>query len=184
MAHAHRAVAALCLAWDVLYVGAVLAPHDVPPPARTKEVLMLSGRILVVEDDPDVATVVEEMLTAEGYEVLHTGAAGALRLAQELRPDVILLDYAMPEMDGAELSRRLRADPTTAAIPNYPDVRPPAGGASRHPCRRGTAQAVRSGGDVCGRGALEGHPVSARAAAAALRAVAAVGLPGPRPRAG
>ena len=78
---------------------------------------MLSGRILVVEDDPDVATVVEEMLTAEGYEVLHTGAAGALRLAREGRPDVILLDYAMPEMDGAELSRRLRADPTTAAIP-------------------------------------------------------------------
>ena len=78
---------------------------------------MLSGRILVVEDDPDVATVVEEMLTAEGYEVLHTGAAGALRLAQELRPDVILLDYAMPDIDGAELSRRLWADPTTAAIP-------------------------------------------------------------------
>ena len=78
---------------------------------------MLSGRILVVEDDPDVATVVEEILTAEGYEVVHTGAARALRLARELRPDVILLDYAMPDMDGAELSRRLRADPTTAAIP-------------------------------------------------------------------
>jgi CheY-like chemotaxis protein len=82
-----------------------------------KEVLMLSGRILVVEDDPDVATVVEEILTAEGYEVAHTSAAGALRLAREGRPDVILLDYAMPDMDGAELSRRLRADPTTAAIP-------------------------------------------------------------------
>jgi CheY-like chemotaxis protein len=82
-----------------------------------KEVLMLSGCILVVEDDPDVATVVEEILTAEAYEVVHTGAAGALRLARELRPDVILLDYAMPDIDGAELSRRLRADPTTAAIP-------------------------------------------------------------------
>ena len=78
---------------------------------------MLSGRILVVEDDPDVATVVEEILTAEGYEVVHTGAARALRLARELRPDVILLDYAMPGMDGAEISRRLRADRATAAIP-------------------------------------------------------------------
>src|SRR2546426_11642580 len=45
------------------------------------------------------------------------GAGGALRLARELRPDVNLLDYAMPDMDGAEISRRLRADPTTAAIP-------------------------------------------------------------------
>ena len=78
---------------------------------------MPRGRILVVEDDPAIATVVEEILTAEGYEVVHTGAAGALRLAREVRPDVILLDYAMPDMDGAEISRRLRADRTTAAIP-------------------------------------------------------------------
>ena len=139
------------------------APHDAPPRVMTREVSVLKGCILVVEDDPAIATVVEETLTAEGYEVVCTGAVGALRLARELHPDVILLDYAMPGMDGAELSRRLRADPTTAAIP---------------------FQAVRSGGAVDGRGALEGHPVSARAAAAALRAVAAVGLPGPRPRAG
>ena len=91
---------------------------------------MLSGRILVVEDDPDVATVVEEIRTAEGYEVVHTGAAGALRLAREVRPDLILLDYAMPDMDGAEISRRLRADPTTAGIPiilmsaHPPEARP------------------------------------------------------------
>ena len=75
------------------------------------------GCILVVEDDPAIATVVQEALTAEAYEVVRTDAASALRLAQELRPDVILLDYAMPDMDGAELSRRLRADQATAAIP-------------------------------------------------------------------
>jgi CheY-like chemotaxis protein len=82
----------------------------------TREVPML-GCILVVEDDPASATVVEETLTAEGYEVVCTGAWGALRLARELHPDVILLDYAMPGMDGAEISRRLRADRATAAIP-------------------------------------------------------------------
>jgi CheY-like chemotaxis protein len=83
----------------------------------TREVSMLKGCILVVEDDPAIATVVEETLSAEGYEAVCTGAGGTLRLARELHPDVILLDYAMPGMDGAELSRRLRADPTTAAIP-------------------------------------------------------------------
>jgi CheY-like chemotaxis protein len=78
---------------------------------------MLKGCILVVEDDPAIATIVEETLTAEGYEVVCTGAMGALRLARELRPEVILLDYALPGMDGAEISRRLRADRATMAIP-------------------------------------------------------------------
>jgi CheY-like chemotaxis protein len=91
-------------------------PHDVPPRAMTRETPML-GCVLVVEDDPAIATVVEETLTAEGYEVVCTGAVGALRLARELHPDVILLDYVMPGMDGAEISRRLRADRATAAIP-------------------------------------------------------------------
>jgi CheY-like chemotaxis protein len=71
----------------------------------------------VVEDDPAIATVVEETLTAEAYEVVRTGAARALRLARELRPDVVVPVNAMPDMDGAELSLRLYADPTTAAIP-------------------------------------------------------------------
>ena len=78
---------------------------------------MLSGRILVVEDDPAIATLVEETLTEEAYEVVPTGPTDALRLARELRPDVILTDYAMPDMDGAEISRRLRADRATAGIP-------------------------------------------------------------------
>ena len=78
---------------------------------------MFRGRILVVEDDPAIAAVVEETLSEESYEVVPTGAADALRLARELRPDVILTDYAMPDMDGAEISRRLRADRATAGIP-------------------------------------------------------------------
>jgi CheY-like chemotaxis protein len=96
----------------------------------TQEVPMCKGRILVVEDDPAIAMVVEETLTEEAYEVVPTGAADALRLARELRPDVILTDYAMPDMDGAELSRRLHADRATAGIPiilmsaHPPEARP------------------------------------------------------------
>ena len=71
---------------------------------------MFRGRILVVDDDPAIAALVEETLSEESYEVVPTGAADALRLAHKLRPDVILTDYAMPDMDGAEISRRLRAD--------------------------------------------------------------------------
>jgi CheY-like chemotaxis protein len=78
---------------------------------------MCKGRILVVEDDPAIATLVEETLTEEAYEVVPTGPADALRLARELRPDVVLTDYAMPDLDGAEISRCLRADRATAGIP-------------------------------------------------------------------
>jgi DNA-binding response OmpR family regulator len=46
----------------------------------TREVSMLKGCILVVEDDPTIATVVAETLSAEGYEVVCAGAVGALRL--------------------------------------------------------------------------------------------------------
>ena len=49
-------------------------PHAVPPLAMIKEVPMLRGRILVVEDDPAITTVLEETLTAEAYEVVRTGA--------------------------------------------------------------------------------------------------------------
>jgi CheY-like chemotaxis protein len=43
--------------------------------------------------------------------------AGALSVAHDQQPDLILLDIMMPGMDGVEVSKRLRADPTTAAIP-------------------------------------------------------------------
>jgi CheY-like chemotaxis protein len=51
---------------------------------------MHKGRILVVQDDPAIATVVEETLTAEAYEVVHAGAVSALRLGRELQPPPLL----------------------------------------------------------------------------------------------
>jgi CheY-like chemotaxis protein len=73
--------------------------------------------ILVVDDELSNAEVLGFILEEEGYRVF-TAANGrhALERVAELRPDLVVLDFMMPVMDGAELGRRLRADPATSAI--------------------------------------------------------------------
>ena len=67
---------------------------------------MASGRILVVDDEPDIRTTVKEILEDEGYQVLLAASAAAARDARtQGRPDVILLDIWMPETDGISLLR-------------------------------------------------------------------------------
>ena len=74
--------------------------------------------ILVVDDDVDVAKTIELNLTQGGYQaVIANNGYEALASAQVERPDLVLLDIAMPEMDGIEVCRRLRASPATASIP-------------------------------------------------------------------
>lgn len=73
--------------------------------------------VLVVDDDASITEVIRAAMEDEGYRVLTAVDGGALPLAHTQRPDVILLDLHMPAMDGAEVSRRLRADPATAHIP-------------------------------------------------------------------
>ena len=74
--------------------------------------------ILVVDDDVDIARFIEVNLKLEGYRVLlaHDGAT-ALRLVEEHMPALAVVDWMMPQLDGLELTRRLRADPMTAPIP-------------------------------------------------------------------
>jgi signal transduction histidine kinase len=79
----------------------------------------LSGEtILVVDDTLDNARLLVNILAQEGYSVKHVqnGTAG-LALARSEPPDLILLDVMMPEMDGYEVCRRLKADPCTRDIP-------------------------------------------------------------------
>jgi signal transduction histidine kinase len=74
-------------------------------------------RVLVVDDNVDAAATLGMLLEAYGYvaEVEHDSHR-ALERARQQRPDVALLDIGLPEMDGNELARRLRADPQTGAI--------------------------------------------------------------------
>jgi len=69
------------------------------------------GRVLVVEDDEDIADVLRRSLRNEGYDV-RTSADGidALDVAAGFVPDVVVLDLGLPRLDGIEVCRRLRAD--------------------------------------------------------------------------
>ena len=76
-----------------------------------------SRSLVVVDDDPFIARLLEIELTAAGYDV-RTASNGerALELVGERCPDLVLADVMMPNMDGFELTRRLRLDERTAAV--------------------------------------------------------------------
>lgn len=78
----------------------------------------MTARILVVDDVEVNVRLLEAKLSAEYFTVLAAyDGMTALRMAQEERPDIILLDVMMPRLDGFEVCRRLKADPRTQDIP-------------------------------------------------------------------
>ncbi len=74
--------------------------------------------IVIIEDDVDELTYLNEILTREGYRVRPTrsGSAG-LRAAHYLRPNIILLDIQLPDIDGFEVCRQIKADPDLQDVP-------------------------------------------------------------------
>lgn len=75
-------------------------------------------RILIVDDTPANLHVLMELLEPAGYAVLAArSGAKALNIAAKALPDLVLLDVNMPEMDGYEVCRRLKADKQTSGIP-------------------------------------------------------------------
>ncbi len=69
------------------------------------------ARILVVDDEPSLAELLTMALSYEGWDVRSAAdGAGALRVAAEFGPDAVLLDVMLPDLDGVEVLRRLRAD--------------------------------------------------------------------------
>jgi DNA-binding response OmpR family regulator len=75
-------------------------------------------RVLVVDDDPQVLKLLRLNFEMEGYDVLSaSNGAEALELVRADSPDAVVCDVMMPEIDGLEVVRRLRAHPDTAALP-------------------------------------------------------------------
>lgn len=77
----------------------------------------VKARVLVVDDEPSIVDAVATSLRYEGYavEVATTGRA-ALRAAQDAPPDLVILDVMLPDLDGFEVTRRLRAEGSGAPV--------------------------------------------------------------------
>ena len=75
-------------------------------------------RLLLVEDNEDNRTIYSTLLRHLGYEVIEAqNGVQAIELARSERPDLILMDISIPEMDGWEATRILRGDPVTKDVP-------------------------------------------------------------------
>ena len=76
------------------------------------------AHILLVEDAPDNRTIAELILQSAGHTVVSVGdGASAVGIAVITRPDAILMDLSLPQLDGWEATRRLKANPATCDIP-------------------------------------------------------------------
>jgi len=85
---------------------------------KQKGVILISKRILIVEDDPSVLRATSYILEKEGYQVLtaQNGLEG-LKKAREDNPDLLVLDVMLPGIDGFEICHSLRSEPETAGLP-------------------------------------------------------------------
>jgi CheY-like chemotaxis protein len=80
--------------------------------------MMMTKRILVIDDEPHLRQGVMDTLTYLGYEVIGASdGRNGLALAIEQHPDLIITDVVMPNMDGYEMLSQMRRDPRTKSIP-------------------------------------------------------------------
>jgi DNA-binding response OmpR family regulator len=78
----------------------------------------MAKKILVIEDDVDLNTVIELNLQKEGYITDHAyDGEEALKKVEEFQPDLIILDVMLPKLNGVEFNTKLKSNPKTKNIP-------------------------------------------------------------------
>jgi len=79
---------------------------------------MAKPKILIVDDEPDVVTLIAHTLAGEGFDVLEAyDGISALDVVETDKPDLVLLDVMMPMMSGYEVCEQIKANPATKDIP-------------------------------------------------------------------
>ncbi|MBT4512753.1 MAG: response regulator, partial [Chloroflexi bacterium] len=78
----------------------------------------MNEKVLVVDDDPSMARLIEHILQGKGYQVITTNnGLKALKIARSEELDMIILDLMLPGVDGFEVCHQLREEPNTADVP-------------------------------------------------------------------
>lgn len=74
--------------------------------------------VMVVDDNPDIITIVSTILQAQGYTVVSASSGSQVfKLLQEIKPDLVILDIMLPEIDGLQVLTHLKQSPETSSIP-------------------------------------------------------------------
>lgn len=77
-----------------------------------------TAKVLVVDDEPEITEIVETFLTEAGYAVsVENSPRTAVAKARQFRPDVVILDIMMPDVDGYQICQELKQDPQLATVP-------------------------------------------------------------------
>ena len=78
----------------------------------------MAKKVLVVDDEPEIVTLVDSRLTASGYEVITaTSGEEGLRKCQRFKPDLVVLDIMMPDLSGDAVAEAMHDDPDLSRIP-------------------------------------------------------------------